>query len=164
MTTDEHAGHPIDERPADPGTGYFSEQDRAIVQLERDGTTAYRFVAPGILLGGVVDVTVRGDWWHAEQEIPGDGTIAVDAEGELEVILALIAKQQGLAAVFGPADLDEKPPEPRELSERRDPVYSMIFNAVSQGTASAGRFLPLSARDAITSAVYQDLRAAGVIK
>lgn len=156
MTTDE-------QRPAEPTSGYFSEQDREILQFEQDGATAYRFVAPGILSGGEVRVTTRGNWWHAEQDIEGD-TIAVDGEGELEVILLLIAAQQGLAAVFGPVDLDGRDGAPRELSERRDPVYSMIFNAVSQGTATAGRFLPLPARDTVASAVYQCLRAAGVIK
>lgn len=158
MTTDERP-----ERPVDPRSGYFSEQDLAILHLERDGATAYRFVAPGILSGGEVRVTTRGNWWHAEQDIDGD-TIAVDGEGELEVILLLIAAQQGLTGVFGPADLDGKDPAPRELSERHDPVYSMIFNAVSQGTATAGRFLPLTARDTVASAVYQCLRAAGAIK
>lgn len=140
-----------------------SAEDLAILSHEQDGTTAYRLVVPGLvggILAGVARISVHGDRWHAEQEVEGV-TYAVDAEDELGAILALIAKQHGLAAVFGPDDGDRPAVS---LAEQRDPVYGMIFNAITQAVARRQRFLSLSDRNAAASQTYQDLREAGAIK
>lgn len=140
---------------SDPGTP-LPEQDLRIVNHNAPGSTAYRFLAPGILLTGEVTVTVQGSWWHAEQTVDGV-TYAVDGDDELGVILALIAKRQGLAAVFGPDDGQTPPAAPG------DPISAIMFTAVSQAAARAGRFLSLTDRRSITEQVSADLRDAGVI-
>jgi hypothetical protein len=129
-------------------------QERAVLDHDREGFTAYRFAAPGLLVAGEARVTVQGDWWHAEQDIPG-GTIAVDAEDELGAILALIGKQRGLAVVIGPDD-GQAPPSPMT-----DPAAAAAFNAVTQAVARRGRFLTLTDRRCVAEQVLADLRDGG---
>lgn len=135
--------------------GALPEQDRLVLEHAREGVTAYRFVAPGVLLGGEARVTVQGDWWHAEQDLPDGTTIAVDAEDELGAILALIGKQRGLAVVVGPDDGQA------EALPMTDDAAAVAFNAVTHAVARRGRFLTLGDRAAVAEQVLADLRAQG---
>jgi hypothetical protein len=137
-----------------------SSAEVAAIAHDTDGTTAYRFAAPGVLLFGQPRVRVSGNEWHLEQDDAGETVHAV-AGDELGAILTLIARRHGLAALVCTA---EDPPAEVPLDMRRDPAYARVFNAVSAGVAQVGRFLSLSDRDAVAAQVYQDLRAAGVIK
>lgn len=130
-------------------------QDRLVLEHTREGATAYRFVAPGILLDGEARVTVQGDWWHAEQDLADGTTIAVDAEDELGAILALIGRQQGLAVVIGP---DSGQAESLRMT---DDAAAVTFNAVTHAVARRGRFLSLGDRAAVAEQVLADLRSQG---
>jgi hypothetical protein len=130
-------------------------QERAVLDHDREGLTAYRFAAPGLLVAGEARVTVQGDWWHAEQELADGTTIAVDAEDELGAILALIGKQRGLAVVIGPDD-GQAPPAPMT-----DSAAAVAFNSVTHAVARRGRFLALGDRAAVAEQVLADLRAQG---
>lgn len=144
--------------PPAPRLTAIPGEDLLILRHDDDTTTTYRLVAPGMVIAGEARITTHGGWWHAEQDVDGK-TIAVDAEDELGVVLALIAKRRGLAAVFGPDDggvLDGRP-------SRLDAVASRGFNSVTHAAARTGRFLSLTDRIAIAEQVTADLRKAGVI-
>lgn len=131
-------------------------QDRRVYAHDAEGRTAYRFVAPGVLLTGDATVSLTGDRVDLEQT-GGGQTFRAAGLDEVGAILALIARQQGLAAVFLPANTEEP-----QMSERKDPAYGLILAAVTQGAAGDDRVLSRVERTA--AQVYRDLRDAGVIK
>lgn len=141
------------------GYSRTGQDDDRVLNHDVEGRTAYRFVAPGVLLTGDASVALHGDLVTLEQTAGGQ-TYQATGSDEVGAILALVAAQQGLAAVFLPKDTTE----PGPLSERKDPAFQMIVEAVSQAGAATDRILPLADRTAIATQVYRDLREAGVIK
>jgi hypothetical protein len=141
-----------------PAETVVAGADYDVLTHETPGRMAYRFTCLGVgLAGNDVEVTMHGGWWHAKQTVDG-AVYEVDAEDRVALVLALIAKRYGLAAVFAPDDAQPPPPNTTD-----DPLIGMVFNAISSGSAKAGRFISLSERRVIAEQVLADLRAAEVI-
>jgi hypothetical protein len=89
--------------PASLPDGYVASVDRQVLGHDQDDRTAYRFVAPGVLLAGEATVRVEGDRWHVEQDLDGR-QLAADGADEIAALLALVAARLGFTATFTPAE------------------------------------------------------------
>jgi hypothetical protein len=84
------------------GYSRTGEHDARVLEHDSPDGTAYRFVAPGVLLTGEADARVEGDRWHVEQLVDGHPVVA-HGEDEIAALLALVAARLGVTATFTPA-------------------------------------------------------------